>query len=209
MKKTDGKEGEATLAATAGQLLGAQSAAGIDSDLAVRAARQDRDAWSQIFDQHFRAIYTFVRYRLRNADEAEDLASQVFEIAFRRASSFDYRGVPIEGWLYGIARNVVRDHNKRAARHGEHLDIDDSPEVAEPGASQLLDEREDIRLAMQSLTEDQQTVISLRFLLDRSVADTARLMGRSEDAVKTLQRRALAAMQRAMATGDAREGGSR
>jgi DNA-directed RNA polymerase specialized sigma24 family protein len=41
-------------------------------------------------------------------------------------------------------------------------------------------------------------VLSLRFLLDRSVAETAVLMGRSEDAVKNLQRRALAAMQRAL-----------
>ena len=46
---------------------------------------------------------------------------------------------------------------------------------------------------------DQKEVINLRFLLDKSVADTARLMERSEDAVKNLQRRALAAMQRALA----------
>lgn len=210
MKNSEGKEGEATFAAATGQLVGAASAAGVESDLAARAARQDRDAWSHIFDQHFRAIYTFVRYRVRNTDEAEDLASQVFEVAFRRAGSFDYRGIPIEGWLYGIARNVVRDHNKHAARHGEHLDIQESGDVSVPDASPHLEEREDIRLAMQSLTEDQQAVLTLRFLLDQSVAETARRMNRSEDAVKTLQRRALAAMQRAMAsTDEPKEGGSR
>ena len=54
---------------------------------------------------------------------------------------------------------------------------------------------------MRHLTEDQQTVLALRFLLDKSVAETAAIMNRSEDAVKNLQRRALAAMGRAL--GDA------
>jgi DNA-directed RNA polymerase specialized sigma24 family protein len=39
-------------------------------------------------------------------------------------------------------------------------------------------------------------------LLDRSVAETALLMERSEDAVKNLQRRALAAMQRELVSTD-------
>ena len=68
-----------------------------------------------------------------------------------------------------------------------------------PDTSTAVDLRNDLAAAMQALTEDQQTVLSLRFLLDKSVADTARLMDRSEDAVKNLQRRALAAMQRALA----------
>ena len=53
---------------------------------------------------------------------------------------------------------------------------------------------------MHALTGDQHEVISHRFLRDRSVAETALLMNRSEDAVKNLQRRALAAMQRALAS---------
>jgi RNA polymerase sigma-70 factor (ECF subfamily) len=51
---------------------------------------------------------------------------------------------------------------------------------------------------MRGLTGDQRQVIELRFLLDKSVLETADLMNRSEDAVKNLQRRALAAMQRAL-----------
>ena len=61
---------------------------------------------------------------------------------------------------------------------------------------------------MRDLTEDQHEVISHRFLLDRSVAETALLMNRSEDAVKNLQRRALAAMQRALASAHYPHGGS-
>lgn len=167
-------------------------------DLARRAAARDGQAWSLLFDRHYRSVYAFVRYRLQGADVAEDIASQAFEIAYTRADHFDYRGVPIEAWLIGIARNLVRDHVKKLGRRGYEEELMETSSPPEPDSAPLVDLRQDLARAMHQLTEDQQTVLSLRFLLDKSVAETAGLMNRSEDAVKTLQRRALAAMQRAM-----------
>ncbi len=166
--------------------------------LAERAARRDPEAWAEIFELHYRSVFAFVRYRLRGQAEAEDIASQVFEVGYSRADRFDYRGIPIEGWLIGIARNLCRDHVKKTARRGYTEELDDATGPAEPDAAEGVDLRQDLAIAMRALTEDQQEVLSLRFLLDRSVEETARLMDRSEDAVKNLQRRALAAMQRAL-----------
>ena len=167
--------------------------------LARRASARDPEAWGAIFEAHYRSVFAFVRYRLRGAAEAEDIASQVFEIAYARADRFDYRGVPIEGWLIGIARNLVRDHIKKYARRGFEEELVDTIAPPSPDEAPRVDLNLDIAQAMKALTEDQQTVISLRFLLDRSVTETADLMARSEDAVKNLQRRALAALQRALA----------
>ena len=167
--------------------------------LARRAAAHDADAWSELFETHYRSVYAFLRFRLRGAAEAEDLASHVFEIAYARIDRFDYRGVPIEGWLIGIARNLARDHFKKYARRGYEEELVETIDVASPDEAPMVDLQQDIAGAMKQLTEDQQTVISLRFLLDRSVLETADLMQRSEDAVKNLQRRALAALQRALA----------
>ena len=166
--------------------------------LAARAVLRDPLAWEQLFEIHYRSVFAYVRYRLRSLDEAEDIASQVFEIAFARADRFDYRGLPIQAWLIGIARNVVRDHIKKLARRGHDAELDETVELSEPDASGEVDLRGDLLAAMSGLTADQQEVIRLRFLLDRSVAETSTLMERSEDAVKNLQRRALAAMQRAL-----------
>lgn len=167
--------------------------------LARRASARDPEAWGAIFEAHYRSVFAFVRYRLRGAAEAEDIASQVFEIAYARADRFDYRGVPIEGWLIGIARNLVRDHIKKHARRGFEEELVDTIAPPSPDEAPRVDLNLDIAQAMKALSEDQQTVISLRFLLDRSVTETADLMARSEDAVKNLQRRALAALQRALA----------
>lgn len=167
-------------------------------DLARRAAARDAAAWSQLFEDHYRRIYAFIRFRLRGAAEAEDIASQVFEVAFNRAESFDYRGVPIEAWLMGIARNLVRDHVKKLGRRGTSEELADTMSDPAGDATLQVDMRRDLSVAMRVLTDDQQTVLSLRFLLDKSVSETAVLMARSEDAVKNLQRRALASLRRAM-----------
>lgn len=180
-----------------------QAANGRDAtaSLARRASARDPAAWEEIFEQHWHAVFGFVRFRLQGAAEAEDIAAHAFEVAYARAAHFDYRGVPIEAWLIGIARNLVRDYVKKRGRRGYEEELVDAIAPGEPDAAAAVDLREDLRTAMQVLTEDQQTVLSLRFLLDKSVADTARLMERSEDAVKNLQRRALAAMQRALVGG--------
>jgi RNA polymerase sigma-70 factor (ECF subfamily) len=167
--------------------------------LARRAAARDPEAWGAIFEAHWHGVYAFLRFRLSGAAEAEDLASQAFEVAYQRAESFDYRGVPIEAWLIGIARNLYRDHIKKLARRGYHEELVETMTPPEPDAAPAIDLREDLLTAMKALTEDQQTVLTLRFLLDKSVEETASHMARSEDAVKNLQRRALGAMQRALA----------
>lgn len=176
--------------------------------LARRAVQRDPAAWEQLFELHYRHVFAFVRYRLRSAEEAEDIASQVFEVAYSRAPRFDYRGVPIEGWLIGIARNLVRDHIKKLGRRGIDDEFDDSLELSEPDQSEAIGLRRDLLAAMRELTGDQREVIEQRFLLDKSVAETAVAMNRSEDAVKNLQRRALAAMQRALVSAGYQGGGA-
>lgn len=169
-----------------------------DEALAGRATARDPAAWSLLFEQNYDAVFTFVRYRLRDPGAAEDLTSQVFETAFTIADRFDWQGIPIQAWLIGIARNLVRDHVKKAIRRGPSVELDETYAPAAPDEIGAADLRSDLIEAMQHLTEDQQTVLQLRFLLDRSVSETALAMDRSEDAVKNLQRRALAAMGRIM-----------
>ncbi|PFG75374.1 RNA polymerase sigma factor [Tepidiforma thermophila] len=172
-----------------------------DAELAARAARRDPAAWETLFERHYRSVYAYLRFRLASPQEAEDLASQVFETAYARADTFDYRGVPIQAWLLAIARNLARDAIKKRIRRGPSDDLeaaDLAGMLAEADPAPGVHLRSDLARALAELTEDQREVIRLRFILDKSVAETAVLMDRSEDAVKNLQRRALAALQRAL-----------
>ena len=152
--------------------------------LARRAVAREAAAWEEIFELHYRSVFAFVRYRLRSAEEAEDIASQAFEVAYSHADRFNYQGVPIEGWLIGIARNLCRDHIKKLGRRGIDDEFDDSLELSEPDSADSIGLRRDLLVAMQSLTGDQKDVINLRFLLDKSVAETAVAMNRSEEWVQ-------------------------
>lgn len=173
-----------------------------EAALAALARRRDPDAWSRIYEEQYPTVYGFLRIRLGDPAEAEELASQVFELAFARADRFEYRGVSIGAWLIGIARNLLRDHRKRRRRRGDPVSLE-APLAGASGELEAAALRVDLQAALEHLTPDQQLVLFLRFIEDRSIADTARMMQRSEEAVKTLQRRALAAMARRL-----REGGS-
>jgi hypothetical protein len=60
----------------------------------------------QWYHAYGRAIYSYLRFHLASADEADDLAAEVFLRALRRFDQFDHsRGSP-RAWLFRIAQNA-------------------------------------------------------------------------------------------------------
>ncbi|GIW16390.1 MAG: hypothetical protein KatS3mg063_2243 [Tepidiforma sp.] len=95
--------------------------------------------------------------------------------------------------------HATSSRNASAAGPSDDLEAADlTGQLAEADPAPAVHLRSDLARALAELTEDQREVVRLRFILDKSVAETAILMERSEDAVKNLQRRALAALQRAL-----------
>ncbi|MEX2239046.1 MAG: RNA polymerase sigma factor [Dehalococcoidia bacterium] len=157
--------------------------------LLVEALRaRDETAWSQLYDQNFHPLYLYSLARVHDRGAAEEIASQVFEEALRGIKGFQYRGVSLRAWLYGIARNVTADHIRKRARRPESQLFDYPAALDEMRAAGI---RTDFISALQNLTEEQQQVVILRFVQDLTVADTAHVVGKSEGAVKMLQLRAL------------------
>lgn len=82
---------------------------------AMRASLEDGAAFSRVFERHHRAIWGFLA-RSAGRQAADDLAGEVFLVAFRRRASFDGRRGSVRSWLYGIAANLLRERFRRAAR---------------------------------------------------------------------------------------------
>ncbi|MEE8471142.1 MAG: sigma-70 family RNA polymerase sigma factor [Dehalococcoidia bacterium] len=169
--------------------------------------RRDPEAWARLYEEYMPKIYRYVALRVQNRMEAEDLTEQVFLKALEAGPSFKWRGAPISSWLFRIARNQVIDYwrtdkSSRTLPLGESLvnDMSDPEREAE--------KNESIRQVIQAvgqLTQAQRDVIELRFAGGLSTAEVARILGKSQGAVKVMQHSALAALRRELASWSSHE----
>jgi len=171
-----------------------------EQSLVHRAQQGDKEAFAQLYENHFDKIYRYVTLRIGNKTEAEDLTQQVFLNALRSISSFKWRGVPFSTWLFRIAHNLVVDYLRRGKKRATTpldeslVSSDSSPQLA---AEYKLD-IEQLISATKRLTAAQREVISLRFASELSVAHVAKVMGKSQGAVKALQHSAVVALRKAL-----------
>lgn len=174
----------------------------LESDeLLSRAGGLDEQALAKLHDQLYPQVYRYVCYRLEDPMICEDIASEVF---LRLLDVLQRKGARIQSiraWLLGTANHLVQDHYRRVYRRKvENLDDHDSlpsNHSPEKEADQAFT-RSDLREALRKLTPDQQHVITLRFSQELSLDETAQMMGKSVNAVKVLQYRAIAALRRQM-----------
>lgn len=83
--------------------------------------RGDRTAMAVLFEDHFEVLYNYCYRRTGSWSSAEDLASTVYLQAWRsRRRAVEVDGSPLP-WLYGIAANVVRNHQRWQRRHRRAL----------------------------------------------------------------------------------------
>ena len=148
-----------------------------------------RARFAKLYEQNFERVYAFAARRVRDRAEAEDVVSEVFYKALKGIDGYEERGVPFVAWLYTIARNVVCDRARHAGRE-EPLDNRD-----EPSSSDDVERRALLFRLVETLPTAQRDVLVARFAEQRSIADVARQLGRSEGAVKQLQLRAIEALR--------------
>jgi RNA polymerase sigma-70 factor (ECF subfamily) len=154
------------------------------------------------YEEHGRAIYSYLRFQLGSADEADDLTADVFLRAVRSADRFD----PIRGtarsWLFRIAQNVLRDHGRRERRRrlvpltgfrDLHADA--------PSPEEQVLRREEVGCLLEALADlpaADRELVSLRYGSGLSTAEVAEVLGVREPAVRTRLWRALGRLRKAM-----------
>jgi RNA polymerase sigma-70 factor (ECF subfamily) len=169
------------------------------AELVSKAQQGDQMAFASIYEQYSPLVYRFLRRRLDGADEiVEDLTEDVFVKVYEKLDRYVERGLPFTAWLYRIAHNHLVDYLRSLPRTTAHSldDVAEVPEVAASAAYARVLDRQSLEPAMARLTPEQRQAIELRFMEGMSVAETAATMGRSEEAVKKLQARALANLRR-------------
>ncbi|MEU6737432.1 ECF subfamily RNA polymerase sigma factor, BldN family [Streptomyces physcomitrii] len=169
-------------------------------ELVERAQAGETEAFGRLYDQYSDTVYRYIYYRVGGKATAEDLTSETFLRALRRIGTFTYQGRDFGAWLVTIARNLVADHFKSSrfrleVTTGEMLDANEVERSPEDSVLESLSNAALLQ-AVKRLNPQQQECVTLRFLQGLSVAETARVMGKNEGAIKTLQYRAVRTLAR-------------
>lgn len=164
----------------------------------VLAAAQANAPWA--FERLYRAYAAPVAgyLRLQGAPDADDVVSETFVSAFSAISRFHGGEASFRSWLFTIAHRRLVDAWRQAGRRPPVADDDVSGfaggDVEDDVAARLGTER--VQRLVSALAPDQREVLLLRVVADLSVEQVAEALGKSEGAVKALQRRGLAALRR-------------
>lgn len=167
--------------------------------LLKRARRGEQDALREIYTRYFPPVFQYIRLRVDNVQQAEDLASDVFLKMLRAFKGSNAPRKSLRGWLFRVARHVMVDYYGKV----KHFTTDTLDEWIPSGDDvnpeiQLMRQlgREQSRHAVQQLAFDQQEVIILRFGHALSIKETATIMDKTPSAIKSLQFRAINNLRR-------------
>jgi RNA polymerase sigma-70 factor, ECF subfamily len=158
----------------------------------------DPKALGAVYDLYADVVYRYVRYRLNDDGAAEDIAGDVFLNLLEALQRGRGPETNVKAWLLGTAAHMVTDHLRRSYRRPTESMPDD---LRDPGVTphDEFERREQSRLfqsAFSQLTDEQQHVVTLRFGEGLSLEETAAIMKKNVNAIKALQFRAMAALQR-------------
>lgn len=169
-----------------------------DAELLERCVAQP-DLFADFYRRHYRSVLAFLMRRVGCAQTAADLCSETFAAAFSSRATFRPMDTPAQGWLFGIARNLLgkyarrqrvsRKYQRKLALAPVDLTLEDMRRVEELADMSSL--RSQLRTAMEALPDSQAKAVELRVIEQLPYEEVAGLLGVSEGAVRVRVSRGL------------------
>ena len=169
--------------------------------LVRKAQKGDAASFASLYEHFSDQIFRYVSFKTGSPAEAEDITGDVFVRMLSSIHSFKWQGHPYSSWLFRIAHNLVVDYFRKKGR-SKTVPIEEASATTGVSSSDLVSHVElnlsmrEVRGAMEGLTDLQREVISLRFAGGLSISETARAVGKKENAVKALQHAGLKKLRR-------------
>ncbi len=168
-------------------------------ELVELAQGGDRDALEELYLIHFDSVFGYLHVTVGNRHDAEDLTTQTFLRMLESIGKFRWQSAPFSAWLFRIAHNLAMDHFRASRRWQPDEEVPEPPAdestSAEAGAFESIGRKSMLEL-IDELSTDQQQVLTLKFVFNFSNREAATILGKTEGAVKSLQHRALATLNK-------------
>ncbi len=168
----------------------------------VRRAKEEREAFEALYTKYLKKVYTYIYYRVGNVDDAEDITESVFLHALIHLNRYQDRGIPFSAWLLRIAHNLVANWHRNSSRH-RTLDLESAEPLYDtsPTPEEVVerhDEIREVRAMLESLPEERQQALILRYAEGMKHKEIGEVMGKSAGAVKVLIHRSLISLNRGL-----------
>ena len=167
--------------------------------LVDRAQSGDRQALEELYLIYFDRIYGYLHLTVGNRHDAEDLTTQTFLKMLESIGRFRWQSAPFSAWLFRIAHNLSMDHFRARRRWQPEEEVPEPPGSEEPSAELEAMQsigRQSMMELIEKLSPEQQQVLTLKFVFNFPNADVATILEKTEGAIKSLQHRALASLQK-------------
>jgi RNA polymerase sigma factor (sigma-70 family) len=163
--------------------------------LMERGRDGDRAAFVDLFREIGPLITGFLRRRVRDEAEIEDICQEVLLAVYKSRHTYQ-SGRPLEPWLFAIVRKVSGEHVRRIRQHSAwQVQTDEMPEpAAEEDPSLAVEFRE----ALEQLSPSQREALALTKLRGLSLVQAARHTGAAVGSMKLRVHRAYASLKRSL-----------
>jgi RNA polymerase sigma-70 factor, ECF subfamily len=168
-----------------------------ESTLVARAVTRDEEAFAELYFRHHDTVRRRIRRIIGDAQEADDVTSEVFVRAWNAIDRYEDRGLPILAWLCTIAQRLSVNHLRERRRN---LTLDEIPQEMHRGDTpEEIAERNwvasGLQQAMVELPDTQREVLSKRFLEQLTFAEIGSSLGKRPATVRVIQHRALRSLR--------------
>jgi RNA polymerase sigma-70 factor, ECF subfamily len=167
-----------------------------DHYLLASSLAGDEEAFGKLYDKYVDDIYKFIKMRVRQQEQAQDLVSDTFLKTWQYVSGGKKQITDFRALLYRVARNLVIDFYRASQR--ADVNIFDEEQLLS-----IIDYSQDIGLHVQAkdevrqlfehineLTREEQELILMRYVQELSIKEIAHILGKNHGAVRVALHRA-------------------
>ena len=163
-----------------------------DTDLLVRVAERDREAFELLYERYVRPVFGLALRRLRDRQRAEDAVQETFAAVWRSAQSYRPERGPAAPWLYTVARNAIVDRQRARVEQPAEIPDTASAEAGPADRAETSFVSWRVHRALEELPEKEREVLELAYWSELSQSEVAAYLHIPLGTVKTRTRSALA-----------------
>lgn len=153
----------------------------------------DLEAIEELCLATWEPLYRYIYYKVQNREEAEDITQETYvkTLAYLQKNVINLDN--LSGFLRTVALNIIRDKWRSNKRRGTTAKIDKLDLLASDKVDEhdIINQRMEVQAGMEKLSAEYQAILDLRIMQGYTVAETAKMLKKSEAAVRTAQYRAL------------------